>query len=498
MMMKKSLIILFVLMLLAATHFSVSYGGSVGVAIPTDISETIDPHRATGALTFEILYNIYEGLLQVDQDGNLVGLLATDWTISEDGLNYEFKLKEGVTFHDGTPFTSEDVQFTYERIMDPATGYAKASNYKVIQEIKTPDAYTVQFSLIKPYSPFLALVSKIHILPSYSDANFDLECVGTGPFYLMEWKRDSYLHLHRFEAYHTPGVPYLDEAYFKVIPDENSRFMSLQTGVVDVIPRIDQSFMSRIESDRAIKYVRAPMNLVQFMAINNKQTPLDDLRIRQALHYAIDRELLIEFVAEGLARPLNTHMTLMSPYAVDYDKYPYNPEKAMELLEKAGYGFGDLELTIALPQPYEFHQRTGEVIAQMLEAVGIKIKLQIVEWGTWISDVYNGRKYDMTIIGIEGEPDPYIYLDRFYSYASRNFTNVSSEAIDGWLDRLAVESDFEIRKELVSNVLKELADSAASVWLMEPDEIVALRNNVMGWTIYPVYVDSLKDIWIQE
>ena len=480
------------------TAWGANYGGSIGVAIPTDISETIDPHRATGALTFEILYNIYEGLIQVDQEGNLVGLLATDWTISDDGLDYTFKLKQGVTFHDGSDFTSEDVKFTYERIMDPATGYAKASNYMVIKDIQTPDAYTVHFSLVKSYSPFLALVSKIHILPSDSDVDFDLECVGTGPFYLEEWKRDMYLHLKRFEDYHIKGIPYLNEAYFRVIPDENSRFMSLQTGVVDVIPRIDQSFMKRIEADRAIKYVRAPMNLVQFMAINNKQAPLDDLRIRQAINHAIDRDLLIEFVAEGLARPLNTHMTLMSPYALDYDQYPYNPEKAIALIEEAGYSFGELELTIALPQPYEFHQRTGEVIAQMLQGAGIKTKLQIVEWGTWISDVYNGRKYDMTIIGIEGEPDPYIYLDRFYSYASRNFTNVSSEAIDGWLDSLAVESDFETRKELVSNVLMELVDTAASVWLMEPDEIVALRNNVMGWTIYPVYVDALKDIWLQE
>ena len=141
--MKKTTIILFVLLLLVITNWGANYGGSIGVAIPTDISETIDPHKATGALTFEILYNIYEGLIQVDKEGELIGLLATDWTISEDGLNYEFKLKKGVQFHDGSAFTSEDVKFTYERVMDPKTGYAKASNYMVIDDIKTPDDYTV-------------------------------------------------------------------------------------------------------------------------------------------------------------------------------------------------------------------------------------------------------------------------------------------------------------------------------------------------------------------
>jgi peptide/nickel transport system substrate-binding protein len=328
--MKKSTIMLFVLLFLVITNWGANYGGSIGVAIPTDISETIDPHKATGALTFEILYNIYEGLIQVDKDGQLVGLLATDWTISDDGLHYTFKLKKGVKFHDGSSFTAEDVKYTYNRVMDPKTGYAKASNYMVIDQIQTPDDYTVEFTLSKAYSPFLALVSKIHILPSDSDINFDLQTVGTGPFYLKEWNRDRYLHLIKFEDYHVEGIPYLDEAYFRVIPDENSRFISLQTGAVDVIPRIDQSFMSRIERDPSVKYERAPMNLVQFMAINNKRAPLDDVRIRQAVNYAIDRELLIEFVAEGLARPLTTHMTLMSPYALEYNKYPYNPEKAME------------------------------------------------------------------------------------------------------------------------------------------------------------------------
>src|SRR6056297_2441048 len=188
--MKKTTIILLLLLITSFTLYGANYGGSIGVAIPTDISETIDPHKATGALTFEILYNIYEGLIQVDKDGQLVGLLATDWSISEDGLQYTFKLKQGVQFHDGSSFTSEDVKYTYNRVMDPKTGYAKASNYMVIEDIETPDDYTVQFTLSKAYSPFLALVSKIHILPSDSDINFDFQTVGTGPFYLEEWKRD--------------------------------------------------------------------------------------------------------------------------------------------------------------------------------------------------------------------------------------------------------------------------------------------------------------------
>ncbi len=496
--MKTIKITLILLILVPLTALAANYGGSVGVAIPADISETLDPHKATGALTFEVLYNIYEALIQVDKHGVLSESLATDWTISSDGLVYSFKLKKGVQFHDGSPFDSRDVKFTYERIMNPQTGYAKASNYKVIEDIKTPDAYTVEFHLNKAYSPFLGLVSKIYILPSDSNAAFDFTAVGTGPFVLEEWKRDSFLHLKRFEAYHVEGVPFIDEAWFRVIPDENSSFISLQTGVVDCIPRIDQSFMSRIENDNTLKYERAPMNLVQFMAINNQAQPLNDIRIRRAINHAIDRELLVEFVAEGFARPLTTHMPLTSPYYVDYNKYEYNPETAVKLLEEAGYGFGDLELTIDLPQPYEFHRRTGEVIAQMLEQVGIKVKLQIVEWGTWISDVYNARDYQLTVIGIGGEPDPYIYLERFYSNASRNFVNVKNESVDKWLNELSTESEIEKRTNLVKNILTEFVDNAYCVWLMEPDEIVALSDRIMGWTIYPIYVDSLKDIWIKK
>ena len=496
--MRRILIGMMISLFFITAAIGANYGGTLNVAIPTDVSETLDPHKATGALTFEILYNTYEALIQVDTEGKLVPSLAGDWEVGEDGKKFIFKLKEGVTFHDGSAFTAKDVQFTFERVLDPDTGYAKASNYQAIEHIETPDEYTVVFYLNKPYSPFLALVSKIYILPSDSEADFSKTAVGTGPFKLVEWKRDSYIYMKRFDDYHIEGVPYLGDAYFRVIPDENARFLSLQSGKVDAIPRIDQSFVSRIEGDKQLKYVRAPMNLVQLMALNNAREPLNDIRVRKALNYAIDRQLLIEFVAQGMAKPVSVHMTPMSPYYTDVDQYAYNPEKAQELLKKAGFNPGELKLTIALPQPYEFHQRTGEVVAQMLEQVGIKVDLQIFEWGKWISDVYRARDYDMTIIGIEGEPDPYIYLDRFYSGDNRNFINLKNPRIDTLLDELKATYEFEERRELVREILSIMVKNARSVWLMEPDEIVALRQHVQNWTIYPVYVDSLKDVWLGE
>ncbi|HRW92430.1 MAG TPA: ABC transporter substrate-binding protein [Thermotogota bacterium] len=493
----RTLVLFFALLLLAPAFLAL--GSSIQVAIPSDVAETLDPHRATGALTFEILYNIYQALVEVAPDGMLRPGLAHRWDISDDGLHYTFFLKPGVFFHNGEPFDAADVQYSFSRILDPDTGFSKTTNYRAIASIEIVDPLTVTFHLSKPFAPFLALVSEIYIVPDgTSSEQLDRACIGTGPFFLQEWKRDQYFHLVKFESYHEEGLPLLDEAYFRVIPDENAQLLALRSGDIDVFPRMDPSLVYALQSARGIKVQRAPMNLVQVLAFNNEKPPLDDMRVRQAIQYAIDRELLVLLVAEGYARPLTAHLPPESPYYVDFaDRYPYDPARARTLLAQAGYPNG-LDITIALPQPYPFHQRTGEVIAQMLSEVGIRAKLQIVEWGKWVSDVYRGREYQITIIGHEGEADPYLLLDRFYSDASRNYMNVKIPELDELLDQSVLVTAFEKRSKLIAGILELLVENACAFWTMEPEELVGLNNRVQNWTIYPVYVDALKEVWVSE
>lgn len=484
------------LLLLSTLSFSIQRGGILQIAIPTDPSETLDPHRATGALTFEILYNIYEGLIQVDEKGFLVPSLSQSWAISEDAKSYVFFLKRGVRFHDGTAFTSADVLFSFQRILDPATGYSKASNYKVIEKIETPDEYTVRFTLRQSYAPFLALVSKIDIVPEgISMGDLDSAAIGTGPFLLREWKRDQYLHLIKNPNYHEPGIPYLEEAYFRVIPDENSRIIALKSKVIDVLPRADASSLFEFRTNADFAFLKSPMNLVQVLALNNLKEPFNNPLVRKALQHAINREACIELVAEGLAKPISTHLPPSDPFYKDFSEYyDYNPELSKSLLKQAGYEKG-CAFTIQVPQPYTFHIRTGEVIMQMLNEAGFRVNLQIIEWGKWLSDVYNAREYQATIIGHPGEMDAYFLLERFYQGSNRNYMNVQIPQIDVLLDQSVKETDFQKRAVAIHGILELLVSNAVSYWIMEPEEIVLFSKEVQDWTIFPVYVDALKKVW---
>ncbi len=494
---RRVLVMVSLVLIILPNLMAIQRGGILNVAIPTDVVETLDPHKATGALTFEILYNVYEPLLDLDENGILVPVLATEWSISEDGLRYTFILKKKVFFHDGSSFSSKDVQYSFARILDPQTVYPKASNYGAIKTILTPDPYTVEFILDQVYAPFLALVSKIHIVPYGADQELDRSPIGTGPFVLKEWRRDQYLYLEAFRDYHENGFPYLDGAYFRVIPDLNVQVLSLRKGDIHVIPRLDPAYMFDLINDPNFTYRTAPMNLVQVLAINNTRSPLSDIRLRQAITHAIDRQALIDVVAEGYAKPLTSHMPTGDYYSLDLsDMYPYDPLKARALVDEIGPIARPL--VIALPQPYPLHQRTGEVIGQMLSGVGIPVQLRIVEWGTWLADVYRAREYDMTVIGHPGEPDPYLLLDRFYSDVGRNYMNYSDPEMDHLLDASLEEVNFDHRALIIQQILYKLAEEAVAVWLMEPEEIVGMRKEVQGWIIYPIYVDALKKVWLAK
>jgi len=475
--------------------FALPQSHSVQIAIPSDPADTIDPHRAAGALTFEILYNLYEALLEVDPAGQLIPVLARSYTVSEDGREYRFLLKDNVVFHNGKSFSAADVVYSFRRILDPQTGYPKTSNYQMIEAVFAEGPDTVVFRLKQNYSPFLALVSKIYIVPDgATKEQLDSAAIGTGPFVLKEWARDQYLHLVKNERYHQEGLPYLEEAYFRIIPDENSRLIALKSGAIDVIPKADTSSLYEFVGNPAYKVLEAPMNLVQVLALNNKKPPFEKLEVRQALQYAIDRDLCIELVAEGLAKPLYTHLPPEDYYYRDFSAaYTYNPAKAKELLKQAGYPNG-CPFTIQIAQLYPFHIRTGEVIIQMLNEAGFKAKLQVIEWSKWLSDVYGAREYQATLIGHVGEADPYLLLDRFYQTSNRNYMNVFIPEIDQLLDASLVVSEPEKRLPFIHRILKILVENAVAYWIMEPEEIVILSSKVSGWVIYPVYVDALKRV----
>ena len=361
----------------------------------------------------------------------------------------------------------------------PARG---AGDYANIKTITAPDPRTVVFELSKPQATFLSNLAYgwAAIVPQEAVATLRDKPVGTGPFKFVAWVKDGNVTLERFDDYFVQGVPYLDKAIFKVITDPVTRLAALRAGEIDVIPELPVQEVANVRKDPRLKIIEVPFNGIQYIALNNKTAPFDNLKVRQALKYAIDKQAVIDTAQFGIGVPIGSHLAPVSDYYVDLTgKYPYDPQKASQLLAEAGYPAG-FETTMILPQPYDFHIRNGQVVADQLAKVGIKVKLETMEWGTWLKQVYNGRQYAMTAIGATGRLDPDPFMNGYVSTSKENFRNYTNPAYDELAAQGAVETDLKQRHDLYTQMQTLLADDAAAVWLLAPTSSVTVRRSVAG------------------
>ncbi len=470
-------------------------GGTLTVAISAN-PDGLDPHKTVAAVTFEVVKSIYDTLVDVDPQGNLIPGLAESWEASEDGLRWTFHLRKGVKFHNGRKLTSADVKASFERILDPETKAPRAKDYAIIERIETPDDYTVVFVLKEPRAAFLSNLAYgwAAIVP-VEEKDLRNHPVGTGPFRFVEWVPDGHIKLARFEDYYIQGRPYLDEVVFKIMPDPATKLTALKAGEVDVVDQVPPQEVESLQGNPELKLIQAPVNGIYIMALNNAREPFDKKEVRQAITYAVDKQGVIEAAQWGQGIPIGSHMPPVSPFYVDLTGlYPFDLEKAKELLAKAGYPDG-FEVTLIMPQPYDFHIRNCEVIADYLTKIGIKPKLETYEWGTWLEQVYFGRDYQATCIGHTGRLDPDPFLNRYVSDAKEDYMNYRNPRYDEIIKEAAVITDFEKRKELYAEAQRILAEDAVALYLMSPLWTVGMRKEVQGWQIYPIDVFDLQEVY---
>ncbi|WP_269919537.1 ABC transporter substrate-binding protein [Caldifermentibacillus hisashii] len=471
------------------------YGGEVVVAIPQDL-DYLDPHLAEAAGTREVMFNIYEGLLKVNTEGGLNPAIAESYEISEDGLTYTFKLRKGVKFHDGKELTAKDVVYSYSKLAGLETGEPLSSSFASVEKIESPDDHTVVITLKENAVGFLTAVTAAIIPENYEDSN--TKPIGTGPFKFVDYKPGQSLIVEKNENYYVEGVPYLDKVEFRILPDEEATFLALQSGEIDIYPRIGTEKAEQLGD--GFETISNPQNLVQLLAFNNKVKPFDDVKVRQAINYAVNVDEIIEGVAIGKGTKLGSNL---SPVLSKYyngeleDLYPHDTEKAKKLLEEAGYKDG-FEFTITVPSVYPFHVSTAEVIVYQLEQIGVKAKIESVEWGVWLERVYNGREYESTIIGLDGKLDPYEILNRYISTADNNFLNFKNPKLDEVLTKAKTEINEEQRISLIKEAQKIIAEDAAAVFIMDPNTNVSFKNTVKGYQTYPIYVQDLSIVYLEK
>lgn len=469
-------------------------GGELVVAITAD-PPGWDPTVSTSQEIPRVMYhNVFEGLVRFDESGEIVPALAETWTTSDDGLTWTFEVREGVSFHDGSPLTLDDVVAKFERAMDPESGHTHPEYYEMIEQVEANEEnHAIVFTLSRPSSGLLYNLARPDsvIYPAGSVESQRTEPIGTGPFRFVSYREGSEVRLEAFEDYHQDDLPYLDAVTFRIISDPNTRFAALQAGDIDLIGvgLAPEQFL-QLENEPQLKGTEGALTTEITLAMNNTREPLSDPRVRQAITHAIDKNAIVEGAMFGMGTVIGTHMSPAEPYYIDLsDTYPYDPERARELLAEAGYSDG-FTVSFELPEPYNLERRSGEVIAQQLSEVGIDVELSVVEWATWVQRIFLGGDYDMTIIGHSEPRDINVYADPDYYYGYDN------PEIQQLLDRAEAASSEEEATEAYREIARIIAEDAVNVWVFSPPYLVAARQDVYGfWTDQPTPAIDVTEVY---
>ncbi len=470
-------------------------GGSITIAISQDLDKSLDPHIATSAGKREIFFNIFEGLVKADPDGNFVPALAESYDISEDGTLFTFHLRSGVKFHNGSDFTAADVVYTLDRLRGVDTGTPLLAVFSAIESVTAVDDMTVEVKLSEPNLEYLAYLNTAIIPHDY--AGQDTFPVGTGPYKFKSHVVQENIVLEKFEDYW--GEPaYLDKVTFRIIENIDALVMALRSGSVDMSVHRVSSDVQDIGKDYVL--VESPSNIVQAMYLNNAVKPLDDVRVRRALNYAVNLEEVMIFTNDGLGTPLGSSIyPAFGKYFMPElaEAYPYDPAKAKALLAEAGYPNG-FPLTITVPSNYAVHVNCAQVLAEELKAVGIDAKINLVEWATWLSDVYQGRNFEATVVGFDASfLTARALLERWISTNGKNMINFNDPEYDRVLQAAFTATDEAEQTELYKQAEKILSDEAANVYLMDPNELTVISNKLDGYVSYPMFVIDLSKIYFK-
>jgi peptide/nickel transport system substrate-binding protein len=460
--------------------------------------DTLDPHKTSGTLTFQTLKSVYDTLAEPDPSGKLVPALAQSWTVSADSLTWTFKLRQGVVFHNGDRLTSKDVKATFDRIRDKATASPKAAEYAAVASVETPDDATVVFKLSQPSAPFLAALSSGWgaIMPkSLIDQGWDFATkpVGTGPFALKEYVRDSRIVLEKNAKYWMAGVPKLDRVVLNIIPDRAVQVQGLVSGAIDAVEFVDPVDFPVLKAAKDVTISQELSALIMVMAMNCSKPVLSSLKVRQAVNYAINKQQVLD-VAYGGGKVIGTFMDAGNDYYRDFTAlYPYNPDKAKALLAEANLPAGTT-FEMVLPSNYDMHVKAGQLYQEMLTKVGLKVNIKLVDWSTWLSDVYSGGKYDFTVISHTGKLDPDGTLG---GYGGGKYVKwMNKECLD-LINQAKTVADVAERKRLYGKAMEIMANEVPFVFLGTSYRYKGFRSNVVEYRMTPA-LDTFDFRWTDK
>ncbi|CAN7375200.1 ABC transporter substrate-binding protein [Phenylobacterium sp. LjRoot225] len=441
----------------------------------------LDPTSGAAVATDEVVYaNVFEGLVRQDRDGAIKPLLATWWEISPDGLTYVFHLRSGVRFQDGTPFDAGVVKFSLERAIAPSSTNVQKQALGVIRQVEVIDPHTVRLRLTQADSNLIYVLAwgdAVMVSPK-SAASLAVAPIGTGPFRFEGWRRGDAVTLVRNDAYW--GEPAkLRQVTFKFIADPAAAFAAIKTHDVDAFADYPApENLPQLRADPSLKVIAASSEGEVILAINNRNGPLADVRVRRAIQHALDRRAIIDGAMYGYGVPIGSHFLPQNAAYVDLTGlYPHDVTMAKALLAQAGYPDG-FTLTMKLPPP-NYARRSGEIAASQLAAVGIKVKIENLEWAQWLDQVLGRHAFDLTVVS-HAEPMDYDIYDRpdyYFGYHSAEFHAL--------MTALKATTDEGQRTAILQQIQRKIADDAVNGFLFQFPRL-------------GVFDARLKDFWVNS
>ena len=473
-------------------------GGEITVGIAQDLDDSLDPHQTVAAGTREVLFNIFEGLVKPNSDGEMIPAVAEKYTLSEDGTTYTFTLREGVKFHNGQTVTAEDVVYSINRCAAVPEGQEKplVAAFSAVKSVEALDEKTVAVTIAQRDLEFISYMTAAIIPADYE--NQDTAPVGTGPFKFVSRTPQQDFVMERFEDYW--GAPaWLDKVTYKICENADALVMNLNGGSIDLCAHLTSAQASQLNQN--FQVLEGTMNLVQAIYLNNQAKPFDNQMVRQALCYAIDRQGIMDMVADGHGTAVGSSIyPAFTKYFLPelVDKYPHDVAKAKELLAQAGYPDG-FDMTISVPNNYQPHMDTAEVVAEQLREAGINVTIQPVEWSTWLDTIYNGRQFQATVVGVDAaNMTARAMLERFTSDYGKNFINYNNPAYDALFQQAINAQDEAAQTDLYKQMETMLADTAANVYIQDLCDLVAMRQDLGGLKFYPIYVLDLSTVYFTQ
>ncbi len=503
---------------LSSQNLDPAYGDMLVLASLGDASNLISM-LATDSASHEVAAFIYNGLVEYDKEYNIVPDLAESWEILNDGKLIRFHLRQDVKWHDGAPFTADDVMFTYKLIIDPKTPTAYGGKYKLVKEARQIDRYTVEFEYSEPFAPALISWGALEIMPKHLLEGQDItkselarKPIGTGPFKFKSWDAASRIVLETNLDYFNDRAM-INGISYRIIPDQTTQFMELKAGNIDYMGLSPLQYLRQTDNGafkKAYSKYKYLANGYAYLGFNQKRKPFDDVRFRQAMAYAINKQEIIDGVllGEGLAAT-GPYKPGTKWYNPDVRQYEYSVQKAKELLADVGLSDGDgdgmleyggqpFEFTIITNQGNDLRSKSATIMQEQLKQVGIKVNIRIIEWTVFLKEFVHKNNFDAIILSWNILQDPDLWTVWHSDNAvpgGLNHTYYINKEVDELLEKGRHTFDEELRKKCYFRVQEILAEEQPYVFLYVPYALPVVSSRFRGIEEAPAGITYNLEEW---